>query len=90
MVKRRLALSLGLCLFGAMPAIVAAQEKPLKIGVLTDISGPFSTIVGENSVEAARMAAEDAGGTVAGRAVVHFKYHIFVVKVEESCRCHSR
>jgi len=69
MVKRWLAVGLGLCLLGVSSAAVTAQDKPLKIGVLTDISGPFSTIVGENSVEAARMAAEDAGGTVAGRKI---------------------
>ncbi|TWT14043.1 ABC transporter substrate-binding protein [Reyranella sp. CPCC 100927] len=69
MVKRWLAVGLSLCLLGVSPAAVTAQDKPLKIGVLTDISGPFSTIVGENSVEAARMAAEDAGGTVAGRKI---------------------
>jgi branched-chain amino acid transport system substrate-binding protein len=69
MVKRRRAIGFGLLLLGMLPSLASAQEGPLKIGVLTDISGPFATIVGENSVEAARMAVEDAGGTVVGRKI---------------------
>lgn len=46
-----------------------AQPVPLKIGVLTDVNGPFVDIVGENAVDAARMAVEDFGGTAAGRKV---------------------
>ncbi len=61
----------------AMPVIVGlmtgalaqSASPPLKIGVLTDMSGPFSDIVGAGSVEAARLALEDAGGTVGGRPV---------------------
>ena len=41
----------------ALPA--AAQVTMLKIGVLTDMSGPFSDQVGPGSVAAAEMAAED-------------------------------
>lgn len=50
-------------------AQTAPQTGPLRIGVLTDINGPFVDIVGENAVEAARMAAEDFGGTVLGRKI---------------------
>ncbi|WP_353181411.1 ABC transporter substrate-binding protein [Bosea sp. (in: a-proteobacteria)] len=54
-----------------LPTWAAAQQQtgPLRIGVLTDINGPFVDIVGENAVEAARMAAEDFGGTVLGRKI---------------------
>ena len=41
----------------ALPA--AAQVTMLKVGVLTDMSGPFSDQVGPGSVVAAQMAAED-------------------------------
>ncbi|HJT08239.1 MAG TPA: ABC transporter substrate-binding protein [Stellaceae bacterium] len=50
-------------------AAAASAQEPLKIGVLTDEGGPFSTLSGEGSVEAARMAVEDFGGTVLGRTV---------------------
>ncbi len=65
----RWTLAVGALLGALLPGLASAQDKPLKIGVLTDMSGPFATLVGENSVEAARMAVEDAGGSVAGRKV---------------------
>lgn len=54
-----------------LPTMAGAQQQtgPLRIGVLTDINGPFVDIVGENAVEAARMAAEDFGGKVLGRKI---------------------
>jgi branched-chain amino acid transport system substrate-binding protein len=39
----------------------AAQEGPVKIGVLTDMNSLYADIVGEGSVVGARLAAEDAG-----------------------------
>jgi len=48
----------------AQPA--TAQDKVLKIGVLTDMSSVAVDEMGPGSVLAARMAAEDMGGTVAG------------------------
>src|SRR5262249_25158024 len=36
----------------------------LRIGVLTDMSGPYADPTGKGSVEAARMAVEDFGGKV--------------------------
>ena len=41
----------------------------VKIGVLNDQSGPYSALGGVGSVEAARMAAEDFGGTVLGAPI---------------------
>ncbi len=46
-----------------------AQSAPLRIGVLNDQSGPYSAYTGPGSVVAARMAAEDFGGTVLGRGI---------------------
>lgn len=67
MRRRWLWMLLPLAALLAAPA--AAQTPPLRIGVLTDISGPFMDHVGENAVDAARMAAEDFGGMAAGRKV---------------------
>ncbi len=49
----------------------AAQTAttPLKIGVLTDLSGPYADSGGPGSVLAAEMAALDFGGTVNGRKI---------------------
>jgi branched-chain amino acid transport system substrate-binding protein len=50
---------------------VSAQisDDVVKIGVLTDLSGPASDATGDGSVTAARMAAEDFGGAVAGKPI---------------------
>lgn len=64
--RRTLLAGAGAALFA--PA-VRAQPAPLRIGVLTDMSGPFSANTGAGSVLAVRMAAEDFGGIVGGRPV---------------------
>jgi branched-chain amino acid transport system substrate-binding protein len=57
-------------LFSAVPAAAQISDGVVKIGVLTDETGVFSSLSGEGSVEAARMAVEDAGGRAAGKPVV--------------------
>jgi branched-chain amino acid transport system substrate-binding protein len=47
----------------------AADEMPVKIGILNDQSGPYVAIDGPGSVDAARMAVEDFGRTVLGRKI---------------------
>lgn len=51
----------------AMPAM--ADENTVRIGVLTDMSGPFADIDGPGGVEAVRMSVEDYGGKAKGKAV---------------------
>lgn len=50
-------------------ASARAQVKPVRIGVLTDMTGVYSDSIGPGSVLAARMAAEDSGGSVLGRPI---------------------
>jgi branched-chain amino acid transport system substrate-binding protein len=47
----------------------AADDGPIKVGILNDQSGPYVAIDGPSSVDAARMAVEDFGGTVLGRKI---------------------
>ena len=47
----------------------AQADGPVKIAVLNDQSSSFSVIGGRGSVEAARMAIEDFGGSVLGKPV---------------------
>ena len=47
----------------------AQQPAPVKVGVLTDASGPYADSGGRGSLLAARMAAADFGGTVLGSPV---------------------
>ena len=68
MTIKRLILALAVTLSGLCGAAQAA-DKPVKIGVLTDMSGIYSDFGGPGSVLAARMAAEDFGGKVGGAPV---------------------
>jgi branched-chain amino acid transport system substrate-binding protein len=54
---------------GLVGGAVEAAERPVKIGVLSDMSGPISDTVGAGSVVAAELAVQDAGGTVLGRPI---------------------
>ncbi len=70
METRRTCLRLAaasLLLAGA--AAQAQNDGPVKIAVLTDLSGFLSQALGPGSVEAARMAIEDFGGEVLGRKI---------------------
>ena len=68
--------SLGGALFGALLAATALtaparaqDQKPLKIGVLTDLTSVYSDIGGKGNIEAAKMAIEDFGGQMFGKPI---------------------
>jgi len=50
-------------------AVASAEENVLRVGIITDMSGQYSDGNGAGSVIAAQMAAEEIGGTVAGRKI---------------------
>jgi branched-chain amino acid transport system substrate-binding protein len=54
----------------AAPALSQVSDDVVKIGVLNDQSGLYADLGGPGSVVAARMAAEDSGGTVLGKPIV--------------------
>ncbi len=54
----------------ATHAWTQAATGEIRIGILNDRSGYQTDLAGEGSVVAARLAAEDFGGTVAGRKIV--------------------
>lgn len=61
---------LALGLMAALPLTGAfAQDAPIKLGVMNDLSGVYADFQGIGSVVAARLAVEDFGGRVNGRAV---------------------
>ncbi|MBX9648223.1 MAG: ABC transporter substrate-binding protein [Xanthobacteraceae bacterium] len=49
--------------------LVAQTSDPVKVGVLNDQSGIYADLAGPGSVIAARLAVEDAGGSVLGRNI---------------------
>jgi branched-chain amino acid transport system substrate-binding protein len=53
----------------AAPASAQISDDVVKIGVLNDQSGVYADLAGPGSVIAARMAAEDFGGTVLGKPI---------------------
>jgi branched-chain amino acid transport system substrate-binding protein len=53
----------------ATPAAAQMSDNVVKIGVLTDMSGPFSDQTGRGSVAGAELAIEDFKGTVAGTKI---------------------
>ncbi|MBX6369676.1 MAG: ABC transporter substrate-binding protein [Rhodospirillales bacterium] len=67
-MKTSLAAIAAMLLF-ASAAAAQSSDGPVKFGVLTDMSGTFSDLSGAGSVEAARLAIEDFGGTVLGKKI---------------------
>ncbi len=62
-------LAAALLLAGHAGLASAQAGGPVKIGILNDQSGAYSSITGAGSVAAARLAIEDAGGTILGAPV---------------------
>jgi branched-chain amino acid transport system substrate-binding protein len=50
-------------------SLACAEDGVLRIGIVTDMSGQYADGNGPGSVIAAQMAAEEIGGTVAGRRI---------------------
>src|SRR5580700_1250542 len=60
----------GAILFPSPALAQQISDDAVKIGVLTDLSGPASSPTGPGSVAAAQMAVDDFGGKAAGKPVV--------------------
>src|SRR6516164_11374698 len=59
----------GVPVMSSLSAQAEISGGVVKLGVLTDETGVFSSLSGEGSVEAARMAVEDFGGRAAGKPI---------------------
>ncbi len=57
-IERRALLGSGLAL-ATLPRRAYAQQKPIRIGVLTDMAGPYAANTGRGSVIGAQLAIED-------------------------------
>lgn len=72
MLTRRhtLAAAAGLASATALGPTAAQQEgRPVRIGVLNDMAGPYADITGRSSLIAVQMAVEDFGGQVLSRRI---------------------
>jgi len=67
---KRTLISLAVAAFAAVSGgVSAADQPPLKIGFITDMSGLYADIDGQGGLEAMKMAIADFGGTVLGRKI---------------------
>ena len=69
---RSVSAALVLALLGSPLAAVpvrAADTGPIKIAVITDMSGVYAALTGSGAIEATKMAVEDFGGKVLGRPI---------------------
>jgi len=68
-LKGKFSLALIASLLACQPLLAGAQDKPFRIGVSNDQSGPYADQGGPGSAVAVRMAVEDFGGSVLGRKI---------------------
>src|SRR5947199_7743502 len=61
--------ALAAALLSSSAALAQISDDVVKIGVLTDMTGPASTPTGQGSVTAAQMAVDDFGGKVLGKPI---------------------
>jgi len=80
-----LASLVALLVFSAGAAHAQVSDDVVKIGVLTDLSGPAATATGPGSVTAAQMAVEDFGGKVLGKPIA-----VVSVRPPDQARCCRR
>lgn len=66
---KRLLATASAVLLAASAALAQSPDGPVKIGVLTDMSGTYADVAGKGSVLAAQMAIEDFGGKVLGQPI---------------------
>jgi branched-chain amino acid transport system substrate-binding protein len=69
MLRYRLACLAALAILPCGSASAQLSDDVVKIGVLTDLSGPAMTATGPGSVAAAQMAAADFGGNILGKPI---------------------
>ncbi len=70
-ITRRTALATAASLALAKPGIIRAQtsSSPVRIGLLSDVAGPYRNIGGPGAKAAVELAVEDFGGALLGRAI---------------------
>jgi branched-chain amino acid transport system substrate-binding protein len=68
--NRRAALALGSATWMATPRRARAQAgQTIRLGIITDMTGPFTDLAGQNAVAATRLAAQEAMAAIPGLRV---------------------
>ncbi len=70
-ITRRMALAAATAAALARPAMIRAQaaSMPIRIGLLSDVAGPYRNVNGPGAKIAVELAVEDFGGTLLGRPI---------------------
>jgi branched-chain amino acid transport system substrate-binding protein len=70
-ITRRMALGGATAAVLARPALIRAQaaSAPIRIGLLSDVAGPYRNVNGPGGKIAVELAVEDFGGTLLGRTI---------------------
>ncbi len=71
MIKKTLFAGLFLCSASALGLSQAAGEEPIRIGVISSLSGPFAQL-GEDGVDGVKIALEEIGNKIDGREIQLF------------------
>jgi branched-chain amino acid transport system substrate-binding protein len=71
MIKSALFAGLFLCSSSALGLSQAAGEEPIRIGVISSLSGPFAQL-GEDGVDGIKIALEEVGNKIGGREIQLF------------------
>jgi branched-chain amino acid transport system substrate-binding protein len=66
---KALAILVSSILLGTIAAQAQTPDRPIKIGILSDMTSLYADQAGLGSVEAARMAIEDAGGKIGNQPI---------------------
>ena len=69
MTRMAILAALGSSLALASPAAAQISDDVVRLGILTDLSGPYADSGGKGSVVAAEMAVKDFGGSLKGKKV---------------------
>ena len=70
-MTRRTTLATAVATALARPSLIRAQtvSTPIRIGVLSDVAGPYRNVGGPGAKIAVELAVEDFGGSLIGRAI---------------------
>lgn len=68
-VSRRAVLGATASIALARPSLVRAQSAPVRIGILSDVAGPYRNVGGPGARAAIELAVEDFGGSLLGRKI---------------------
>ncbi|GAC1490592.1 MAG: ABC transporter substrate-binding protein [Vulcanimicrobiaceae bacterium] len=68
-ITTALVAAFAIMLPATVPQPASAADGPVKIAVITDMSGVYAALAGRGAVEAVKMAVDDFGGSVLGRKI---------------------